>query len=106
MPDESELDRLDPQPVLCKMSTGFELEIVRMRTRQFFRLLRVLTHGAGPALMQTGLDFKADGAEFASKLLVLVVMSIPDAESEAIQFLTSMCRPAGVTQSAASRSGR
>jgi hypothetical protein len=46
MPDESELDRLDPQPVLCKMSTGFELEIVRMRTRQFFRLLRVLTHGA------------------------------------------------------------
>lgn len=98
MPDASELDRLDPQPTLCKMSTGFQLEIVRMRTRQFFRLLRVLTHGAGPALMQTGLDFKADSAEFASKLLVLVVMSIPDAEGEAVQFLASMCRPAGVTE--------
>ena len=95
MPDESELDRLDPQPVLCKMSTGFELEIVRMRTRQFFRLLRVLTHGAGPALMQTGLDFSAEGSEFASKLLVLVVMSIPDAESEAVGFLQTMCKPAG-----------
>jgi hypothetical protein len=103
MPDESELDRLDPQPVLCKMSTGFELEIVRMRTRQFFRLLRVLTHGAGPALMQAGLDFKAEGSEFASKLLVLVVMSIPDAEGEAVQFLASMCKPAGEVSKPASQ---
>jgi hypothetical protein len=103
MPDESELDRLDPQPVLCKMSTGFQLEIVRMRTRQFFRLLRVLTHGAGPAMMQAGLDFKDSGSEFASKLLVLVVMSIPDAESEAVAFLQSMCRPAGVVDKTAAQ---
>jgi hypothetical protein len=103
MPDESELDRLDPQPVLCKMSTGFQLEIVRMRTRQFFRLLRVLTHGAGPALMQTGLDFKADSSEFATKLLVLTVMSIPDAESEAVQFLSSMCKPAGIVEKTAAQ---
>jgi hypothetical protein len=46
--------------------------------------------------MQTGLDFSAEGSEFASKLLVLVVMSIPDAESEAVAFLQSMCKPAGV----------
>jgi hypothetical protein len=103
MPDESELDRLDPQPVLCKMSTGFQLEIVRMRTRQFFRLLRVLTHGAGPAMMQAGLDFKDSGSEFASKLLLLVVMSIPDAESEAVAFLQSMCRPAGVVDKTAAQ---
>jgi hypothetical protein len=98
MADDSELDRLDPQPVLCKLSTGFEVEILRMRTRQFFRLLRVLTHGAGPSMMQSGLDFKADAAEFTSKLLVLTVMSIPDAESEAVQFLASMCKPAGIVE--------
>jgi hypothetical protein len=98
VPDDSELDRLDPQPVLCKLSTGFEVEIVRMRTRQFFRLLRVLTHGAGPTMMQAGLDFSAEGSEFATKLLVLVVMSIPDAESEAVQFLSSMCRPTGLAE--------
>jgi hypothetical protein len=98
MPEDSELDRLDPQPVTCKLTTGFEVEIQRMRTRQFFRLLRVLTHGAGPAMMQAGLDFKADASEFAGKLLVLVVMSIPDAESEAVQFLQSMCRPAGLVE--------
>jgi hypothetical protein len=100
MPDEpeSELDRIDPQPVLCEFSTGFTVEVVRMRTRQFFRLLRVLTHGAGPAMMQAGLNFQAAGPEFVTQLLTLVVMSIPDAESEAIAFMSSMCKPAGVIE--------
>jgi hypothetical protein len=83
--------------VTCKLSTGFTVEIVRLRTRQFFRLLKVLTHGAGPALMRTGLDFRTGGEEFASKLIMLVVMSIPDAEQEAIGFLQSMCKPHGLT---------
>lgn len=103
MPDDSELDRIDPQPETCKLSTGFEVEVVRMRTRQFFRLLRVLTHGAGPALTQSGLDFAAGGEEFGQKLLMLVVMSIPDAEQEAIGFLASMCRPAGIVEKPASQ---
>jgi len=97
MAEESELDRLDPDPVTCKLSTGFTVEIVRLRTRQFFRLLKVLTHGAGPALMRSGLDFRSGGEEFASKLIMLVVMSIPDAEQEAIGFLQSMCKPSGLT---------
>lgn len=102
MPDdalpESELDRIDPQPVLCEFTTGFTVEVVRMRTRQFFRLLRILTHGAGPAMMQAGLNFNAEGSEFVTQLLTLVVMSIPDAEQEAVQFLASMCKPAGLVE--------
>lgn len=103
MPDDSELDRIDPQPETCKLSTGLEVDVVRMRTRQFFRLLRVLTHGAGPALTQSGLDFAAGGEEFSQKLLMLVVMSIPDAEQEAIGFLASMCRPTGIVDKPASQ---
>ena len=82
MPDDSELDRIDPQPVGVKLSTGCALEVVRMQTRQFFRLLRVLTHGAGPALTQTQLNFQGDPDEFGTKLLMLVVMAISDAEQE------------------------
>ena len=99
---ESELDRLDPEPVICKLSTGFQVEVVRLRTRQFFRLLRVLTHGAGPAMMRAGLDFRDDPGEFTQKFLMLVLMSIPDAESEAIAFLQSMCKPAGLIDRAES----
>jgi hypothetical protein len=94
--DDSELDRLDPQPVAHTLTTGLEVEIVRLRTRQFFRLLRVLTHGAGPAVMRAGLDFKAGGEQFAQQLLTLILMSIPDAEQEAVGFLQSMCKPAGL----------
>ncbi len=98
MPDEeNELDRLDPQPQVVKLTTGLQVEIVRMRTRQFFRLLRVLTHGAGPAMMRAGLDFKGGAEQFTAQLLTLVVMSIPDAEQDAIAFLQSMCKPAGIT---------
>jgi hypothetical protein len=103
MPDDSELDRIDPQPETCKLSTGLQVDIVRMRTRQFFRLLRVLTHGAGPALTQAQLDFSGDASEFAKKLLTLVLISIPDAENEAVQFLASMCRPSGVVDKPSSQ---
>lgn len=95
MPD-SELDRLDPDAGTVTLATGLELEVMRLRTRQFFRLLKVLTHGAGPLLMQANLDFRADPEEFIQKLLGLVVVSIPDAETEFIQFLASMTRPAGI----------
>jgi hypothetical protein len=97
MPDDSELDRIDPQMTEHKLSTGFTLGIRRMRTRQFFRLLRILTHGAGPALTQAQLNFAGDPGEFGTKLLMLVVMSIPDAEQETIAFLASMCQPADQT---------
>jgi len=96
MPD-SELDRLDPQPVVVKLQSGFALEVVRLKTRQMFRLLKVLTHGAGP-LVQQQLDFGADAAEFGRKLMALVVISVPDAENEFIEFLASMTKPTGLVE--------
>lgn len=91
---ETELDILAADPTPLKFSTGFQVEVVRLRTRQVFRLLKVLTQGAGPAL--STLDFKAEPDEFMQRLLALVVISIPEAENAAIQFLASMCRPAGL----------
>jgi hypothetical protein len=103
MPEDSELDRIDPQPREVKLSTGFSVELARLRTRQFFRLLRILTHGAGPALTQAQLNFDGEASEFAARLLTLVVMSIPDAEEETIRFLASMTRPVGVVDKPATQ---
>lgn len=100
---DSELDRLDPFPTRVILSTGFELELQRLRTRQFFRLLRVLTHGAGPLLMQNSLDFRSDPEAFAQRLVGLLIVSIPDAEQEFIQFLASMAQPAGITETPVGR---
>lgn len=94
----SELDRLDPEPKIVKLGSGFSIEIMRLKTRQLFRLLKIMTHGAGPAMMEAQLDFSADPAQFGAKLLALVLFSIPDAETEFIQFIGSMARPHGLVE--------
>ena len=93
---ESELDRLDPEPVTVKLESGFPVEVVRLKTRQMFRLLRILTRGAGPAIAQ--LDFSAEQEDFAQKMLGILIMAIPDAEQETVAFLQSMCKPAELVE--------
>lgn len=96
MAAESELDRIDPEAVTVKLESGFPVEVVRLKTRQMFRLLRILTRGAGPAIAQ--LDFNEDQAAFGQKLLGLLLVSVPDAEQETVAFLQSMCKPAGLSE--------
>ena len=90
---DSEVDRIDPEPVIVKLSTGYEVGIQRLKTRQFFRLLKVLTRGVGPAVVQSGLDFGKDPETFGQSLLAMTLMAIPEAEQQFIEFLTSMCTP-------------
>jgi hypothetical protein len=92
---DSDLDRIDPEGGLVALQDGTEVRVVRLRTRQFFRFLRILTHGGGEALVRA-IDFNADPAEFAQRLAMAVLFSIPDAENEAILFVQSMCRPPDV----------
>jgi hypothetical protein len=98
MDSDSELDRLDPEPLTHKLTTGFAVEVQRLKTRQLFRFLKILTHGAGPALMQSSLNFDEGEEVFGQRLFALMVVSIPDAETDAIAFLSSMCEPLGITK--------
>lgn len=93
---DSELDRIDPEPVTVTLSTGYVVLIQRLKTRQFFRLLKVLTRGVGPAVVQSGLDFGKDPEAFGQSLLAMTLMAIPEAEQQFIEFLTSMCSPVGM----------
>lgn len=99
----SEVDRIDPEPCRVKLQSGMIVEIVPLKARQFFRLLRVLTHGAGGALLRNELDFQGGQEQFLAKLLSLVLISIPDAENEAIDFIQSMCKPNGLAEGAPSK---
>lgn len=96
---QHEIDRLDPEPNRLVLSGGLEVEVLRLRTRQFFRLLRILTHGAGPAILRTTLQYNPDddsAEEFAQQLIMVVVSAVPDAEQETMDFLSSMVRPVGI----------
>jgi hypothetical protein len=95
---QSDVDRIDPTLARVNLKSGTVVEIVRLETRQFFRFLKVLTHGAGEALIKAGLNFNASADDFARQMLMLVMLSIPDAEQEAIDFIQSMCRPVGLSK--------
>ena len=95
----AELDALDPVPEQCKLTSGTVVVLQDLRARQFFKLLRIVTHGAMP-LIQDGsllrLDGDMDVNEFGGRLLSLMLLSIPDAEEETIAFVQSMCEPYGL----------
>lgn len=93
-----ELSAIDPQPTTLALSGGTQVTVERLRARQFFKLLRIVTHGAMPILgdMRMLPDPRGDKEQFAYSLVSMILMSIPDAEDETIDFLRSMCTPVGL----------
>lgn len=97
----NEIDALDPVPEQVKLATGTVVVLESLRARQFFKLLRIVTHGALPVMQDMSIlrmDPNADPGEFAGKLLSLMLLSIPDAEDETIEFIRSMCKPVGLIE--------
>lgn len=97
----SELDALDPVPEQLKLSSGTFVLIEDLKARQFFKLLRIVTHGALPNMRDLSifqLDPDTSQDEFGARLLSVMVMSIPDAENETLEFVQSMCKPVGLIE--------
>jgi hypothetical protein len=73
---------------------GTQLRVLDLKTRQFFRLMRIITRGAGGFFMQAKLDM-SDGVDvFVAKLIGLLLIAVPESEAETIDFLMSMVEPA------------
>lgn len=81
------------------LTSGTEVNIQPLKARQFFKLLRIITHGAGGMLLNVKFSPDDTPEEFGSKLVALVGFAIPDAEEEVIDFLLSMVEPAGLKDS-------
>lgn len=102
VPDEprTEAERLDPQPEgPVTLSSGTRIEIVPLKLRETMKLLRIITHGAGGYIgsMFDGLSMD-DPAAFAQTLVTVLLMSIPDAERETVDFVKAMCIPADLPE--------
>jgi hypothetical protein len=98
VPDEprTEAERLDPQPQgPVTLSSGTRIEIQPLKLRETMKLLRIITHGAGGYVgsLLDGISME-DPAAFAQTLVTVLLMSIPDAERETVEFIQTMCVPA------------
>jgi hypothetical protein len=93
----ADVDALDPKNQPLTLASGTVVDIVPLRTREFFKLVKIITNGAGPVLPRMDL-FSGDSteSEFVGKLVSLVIMSVPNAEDDAIEFLQAMVKPTGL----------
>lgn len=97
----TEIDALDPVPEQLKLTSGTVVALESLRARQFFKFLRIITHGALPVIQDFSIfnfEEDANATEFGGRLLSLMVLSIPDAEDETIGFVRSMCKPVGLIE--------
>lgn len=102
--EPSEIERIWAPGTIITLESeenaGYELVLQKMMTRQFFRMLAILTSTVGPALVREVLSFqggmKPDQArEFSTRLMGLLMMAIPEAEEKALAFVGSMVLPKG-----------
>lgn len=96
VPSETELDTFDPENTTVTLQEGFTVEIQDLKTRQFFKLLRIITRGTGPLMSEMSLSGTDSTDEFVGKLVAMVLFAIPEAEDETIDFLLSMVEPVGL----------
>lgn len=108
MTASSEIDALDPMDTATyTLSSGLTVAIEPLKTRQFFRLFRIITHGA-PAYLEgslTGL-FEGDTEEVTTRLVAMIVFSVPEAEEQTMDFLSSMVRPVDLESGALSKAAQ
>jgi hypothetical protein len=90
----SELDALDPVPGTITLSTGAEVKLLDLKARQFFKLLRIISHGpAMAALSNSNNLLQGDPEAVVMRLVGFLLVSIPDAYDETLAFLQDMVQP-------------
>lgn len=80
------------------LESGTEVLIVPLKSRQFFKMLRIITHGAGGMLLNFKFSANDSADEFGAKLVALLAFAIPDADDEVFDFLLSMVKPANLKE--------
>lgn len=90
-----EAERLEPDPTgPITLMSGQVVEVVPLKLRETMKLLKIVTRGAGAVLEQLMGDLDLnDPVAFAQTLGALIIMSIPEAEDEVIDFVRCMVVP-------------
>ena len=94
LPDEpvadlEEILPLDPEPLLIG---GIEVRVNRLKTIEMLKLLRVVSHGLGPALGE--LTFSTEDSEqLRTEIVSVFVLALPDAITEFVEFLLTVVQP-------------
>jgi hypothetical protein len=93
----SELDALDPIADTLTLSDGTVVKLLDLKARQFFKMLRIISHGpAMAALTNSNNLLQGDPEAVVMRLVGFLLVSIPDAYNETMDFLHDMIQPDGL----------
>lgn len=92
----NDVDAVLAEPQQVMLSSGLPINVLRIRTRATMSLLKILTRGAGEALATIRIGGDVSQEEFTGQLLGAVVLSIPEAEDETIEFINRVVEPANL----------
>lgn len=105
--ENADIAALSPDPEFYELASGKVVRIVRLKTRETLKLLKIVTHGAGASL--TSIDWSAvsgDASAFAGQLIAVLTMAVPNAEEETLDFIQSMVEPVELNQRPRSKADR
>lgn len=94
----TDIDTLAAEEAPLTLVSGLEIKVDRLRTRAMMSLLKILTRGAAEVLPQLAFSSDTSTEDFTGKLLGAVVLAIPEAEDETIEFVKRMTIPAGLVE--------
>lgn len=89
-----DVDALSPDSEFVTLTTGTDVRVVRLRTRETLKFLKILITGGGSLLGSVNWSSAKDDQEaFVGQLLALFIAAIPNAEDEVIEFIQAMVLP-------------
>lgn len=94
----TDVDIIASEPTPLTLVSGFEIKVERLRTRAVMSLLKILTKGAAEVLSSIVFSEEASQEEFTGQLVGAIILAIPEAEDETIEFVQRMVSPAGLRQ--------
>lgn len=92
----NDVDAILAEPQQITLESGLPINVLRIRTRATMSLLKILTRGAGEALATIRFGEGVSQEEFTGQLLGAVILSIPEAEDETIEFINRVVEPANL----------
>lgn len=94
----NDIDTIAAEPTPLTLESGLEIKVERLRTRALMSLLKILTRGASEVLGSIKFGSDVSQEEFTGQLIGAVILAIPEAEDETIEFLNRMVTPAGIKE--------
>jgi len=94
----NDIDTIAAEATPITLESGLEIKVERLKTRALMSLLKILTRGAAEVLGQLRFSEDTSQEEFTGQLIGAVILAIPEAEDETIEFINRMVSPAGIKE--------